>query len=81
MAAHDWLDGFCGFVGVVEGDGANVVVENVSLNDAVEESATDKTEFAIDGRCGAADVVPALTGVVGKRSVGVLEVCDGNCEY
>lgn len=78
VAAHDGLDGFGGEVGVVEGDGADVVVEHVSLDDAVEEVATDEAEFAVDGGGGAADVVPGAGLVVGEGGVGVLEVGDGD---
>ena len=78
MLAHDGLDGLGGLVGVVEGDGGDVVVENVGLDDAVEEVAADETEFTVDGGGGAADVVPGRGLVVGERRVGVLEVGDGN---
>jgi hypothetical protein len=51
VLAHDWLDGFAGLIGIVEGDGGNVVVEYMGFDDAVEEVASDEAEFAID-RCG-----------------------------
>lgn len=35
MPAHNGLDGLGGLVGVVEGDSAHVVVEDVGLDDAV----------------------------------------------
>lgn len=60
MLAHDRLDGFGGLVGMVEGDGADVVVENVGLNNAVEEGAADETKFAVNGCSGTTNVVPAL---------------------
>lgn len=78
MAAHNRLDRLGRQVGVVEGDGADVVVEDVSLDDAVEEVATDEAEFAVDGGGGAADVVPGRRLVVGEGGVGVLEVGDGD---
>lgn len=78
MAAHDWLDGLGGLVGMVEGDGADVVVEDVSFNDTMEELATDETELTVDGCSGTTNVVPALTRIVRKRWVGVLEVSNGN---
>lgn len=78
MLTHDWLDGFTGLVGMVEGDGADVVVKNVSLDDTVEKGTADETEFAVDGCGGTTDIVPALTRVVGKSWIGVLEVGDGN---
>lgn len=78
VLAHDLLDGLGGLVGVVEGDGADVVVQDVGLDDAVEEGAADEAELAVDGGGGAADVVPALGAIVGKRGVGVLEEGDGD---
>lgn len=78
MATHDWLDGLSSFIGVVEGDSANVVVENVSFDDTVEESMANETELAVNGCRGATNVVPASSGVVGKCWVGVLEIGDGN---
>lgn len=80
MAAHDGLDGLGCFVGVVEGDGGDVVVEDVGLDDAVEDVAADEAEFAVDGGGGAAGEVPGFTGVVGEGGVGVLEVGNGDCE-
>lgn len=78
MAAHDRLDGLGGQVGVVEGDGADVVVQDVRLDDAVEDVAADEAEVAVDGGGGAADVVPGRRFVVGEGGVGVLEV--GDCD-
>ena len=78
MAAHDGLDGLRGLVGVVEGDRADVVVQHVRLDDAVQERAAHEPELAVDGGRGAAHVVPASGRVVGERGVGVLEVGDGN---
>lgn len=78
MAAHDGLNGLGGLVGVVEGDGADVVVKDVGLDDAVEEVAADEAELAVDGGSAATDVVPLLSGVVGERGVGVLEEGDGD---
>ena len=58
MLAHDRFDSFGRFIGVVEGDDGDVVVENVGLDDAVEELAADEAEFAVDGCCCAAGEVP-----------------------
>ena len=79
MAAHDGLDGLGGFVGVVEGDGGDVVVQDVGFDDAVKELAADEAKLAIDGGGGAACKIPNVSGVMGKRGVGVLEV--GNSHY
>jgi hypothetical protein len=79
VAAHDLLDGVGGLVGVVEGNGADVVVQDVRLDDAVQERAADEAELAVDSRGGAAGVGPGLSVVVGERGVGVLEEGDGDC--
>jgi hypothetical protein len=78
MLAHDGLDGLGGLVGMVERNGADVVVQNVGLDDAVEELAADKAEFAVDGGGGAAGVGPGSWGVVREGGVGVLQ--EGNCD-
>lgn len=78
VAAHDRLDGLGSLVGVVEGDGADVVVEDVGLDNAVEKLAANEAELTVN-RCGrTSDVVPGSTGVVRKGGVGVLEVGDSN---
>ena len=50
MLAHDGFDCFGGFVGIVEGNSANVVVKNVGFDDTVEQVTTDEAKFTID-RC------------------------------
>lgn len=79
MAAHDRLDGLGGLVSVVEWDAADVVVQNVSFDDAVEEPAADEAELTVDGRSSTLDKGPLLPSVMGKGWVGVLEESDGNC--
>lgn len=79
VAAHDGLDSLGRFVGVVEGNAADIVVQNVSLDDAVEEPAADEAEFAVDGRSSTLDEGPLLASVVGKSRVSVLKESDGNC--
>ena len=79
MTTHDGLDGLGGLVGVVEWDGADVMVEDVGFDDTMEEAAADESEFAIDGCGGATREVPCRTAVVRKRGIGVLEVGDGHC--
>lgn len=75
MGAHDGLDGGGGLIGVIEGNGGDVVVQDVGFDDAVEEGAADEAEFAVDGGGGAAGEGPGLRAVVRERRVGVLEVC------
>lgn len=77
MAAHDGLDGVAGFVGVVERDRADVVVQDVGLDDAVEDVAADEAKVPVNrGRC-AARKVPYFRLVVREAGICVLEV--GNC--
>lgn len=79
VLAHDGLDGLGGLVGVVEGDGGDVVVEDVGLDDAVEDLAANEAELAVNGSGGTTSEVPGLAGVVREGRVGVLEVGDGDC--
>ena len=58
VLTHDRLDRLGRLVGVVEGDGRDVMVQDVRLNDAVEEMAPDEAEFAVDGRRGSSKEVP-----------------------
>lgn len=80
VATHNGLDGLGSLVGVVEGDGADVVVQDVGLDDAVQQVTADEAELAVDGCGGALDKAPLLAGVVGQRRVGVLEEGDGDWE-
>jgi hypothetical protein len=79
VLAHDRLDGLGGLIGMVEGDGGDVVVEDVGLDDAVEDLTTNEAELAVNGSGGATGEVPGLAGVVREGRVGVLEVGDGDC--
>ena len=63
---------------MVEGDGGDVVVEDVSLDDAVEQLSADESEFTVDCRCCASSEVPGLASVMRKRGIGMLEVGDGH---
>lgn len=78
MLAHDGTDGVRGLVGVVKGNGGDVVVEDVSLDDAVEEVTADEATLAINGGSGAANKVPFLGVVVRESRVGVLEEGNGD---
>jgi hypothetical protein len=78
VLAHDGLDGLRSLISIVKGNGADVVVEDMGLDDAVEEVTADESELAIDSGRGATDKVPLLSGVVRERGVGVLEEGDGN---
>ena len=79
VLAHDGANGLASLVRVVEGNGADVMVEDVCLDNAVEEVAANPAHVAIDGRSGAANEVPLLSLVVGQGRIGVLQESDGNC--
>ena len=72
MTTHDGFNGLGCLICVVEGDCADVVVKDMGLNDAVEESATNEAEFSIDCCSGSANIVPAFGCVMRERGVGVL---------
>lgn len=76
MAAHDRLDGFGGFVSMVEWNGRDVVVQDVGFDDSVEQRAADEPELAVDGGCSSASETPRLGSVMSDRGIGVLQVCD-----
>ena len=78
VGAHDGPDGVRGLVGVVKGDGGDVVVQHVRLDDAVEELAADEAELAVNGGGGPTRKVPRLGLVVRERGIRVLEVGDGD---
>ena len=78
VIAHNALDGVGGLVSVVEGNVADIVVQNVGLNDAVENVTADKAEVTVDGGGGTTGKVPHFRLVVGESRVGVLEESDGD---
>jgi hypothetical protein len=76
--SHDLLDGLAGLISVVEGDGADIVVKNVGLDDAVEDVATDEAEVTVNCSSCSTSEIPGLRLVVGEGGVGVLKESDGN---
>ena len=78
MLTHDRLDGIASLVGVVEGNGANIVVQDMGFDDTMEELTSDESELSIDGGCGATSVGPGSRGIMRKRGIGVLQEGDGN---
>lgn len=78
MFSHDRLDGFGRFIGVIEWDGGDVMMEDMSLDDAVEEVSSDESKFPIDGRCCSSCEVPGFRLVVRQGWIGVLEIGDGH---
>jgi hypothetical protein len=78
VTSHNWLNSLSGLIRVIERNRADVVVEHVSLDNAMEKLATDKSEFAINCRSGATNIVPRCASVMGKGWICVLEVGDRN---
>lgn len=78
VLSHDLFDCLSSLVGVVERDCADVVVEHVSLDNAVKKLTTNEAKLAIDCCSCATNEVPALAAVVWKSGVGVLEICNGD---
>ena len=64
---------------MVERNGADVVVQDVCFNDAVEQLAANEAEFAINRCCGSTGVGPGFGVVMWQSRIGVLKVSDGNC--
>jgi hypothetical protein len=78
VASHNRLDRLGRLVCVVEWNCADIVVEDVGLDDTVQELAANESEFAIDRGCCTTGIVPAGRGVVRKAGISVLEEGDGN---
>ena len=78
VLAHDGANGVGSFVGIVKGNGAYVVVQDVSLDDAVQEVTADEAHLAVNGGSGATNKVPLVGRVVRQGRVGVLEEGDGD---
>ena len=78
MPAHDGFDGLGRFIGIVERNGGDVVMEDVGFNDPVEEMTANETELAIDCCCRSSGKVPSRRLVVRERWIGVLEKGNGH---
>lgn len=78
MLPHDWLDCLSGFVGMVEWNSADIMVQDVGFNDAVEQVSTNKAEFTINCRRGAASEGPSVGRIVWQGRISVLEVGNRN---
>lgn len=80
VLAHDLLDSLGGLIGMVEWDGADVVMSDVSLDDSMQQSTADESKFTVDCGCGTTGEVPGLVVVVRKSGVSVLQVSDSHCD-
>jgi len=61
-------------LGVIVGDGGDMVMQDVSFDDVVEEVLADGSEVAVDSAGGAAGESPCCGVVVRERGVRVVEV-------
>lgn len=73
VAAHDGFYSLGSLISVVERNGADEVMQDVSLDDAVEKVRANGPEVAINGRGGATGESPGLGGVMRERGVSVLK--------
>ena len=78
VLAHNRLNSLGSLISVIKGNGADIMVQDVGLDNTVEEVAADESKLAVDGGGGAAHEVPLVGGIVGKRRIGVLQEGDGN---
>jgi hypothetical protein len=79
VLTHDGLDCLRRFIGVIKGDSADEVMENMGLHDAMQQSSSDEAKFSINGRRSPSSISPCGGRVMGKGGVSVLEEGDGNC--
>lgn len=75
------LDGLGSFLGVVERNAAEEVVDNMVVNDFMEEVTTNEAGGAVNCSQCSLGVGPGFRSVVSNLGVGVLKVCDGNCRF
>ena len=80
MLPHDALDSIGCLIGVVKGNRADVVMEDVGLDDSVEELSSNETEFAINGSGCATSVCPGVGSIMRQRGIGVLHEGNGDWE-
>ena len=77
MYSHHIFDSARRFFCVVERDSRCVVMEDVILDRAMEDIASDKPKVSIYGRSAAAEERPRFTRIVWQSRVGVLQEGDG----
>jgi hypothetical protein len=75
---HNLLDGLSSLIGVIERNGADVVVQDVCFSDTMHQLTTNETHFAVDGGRSTTHEVPLVGRVVRELGVGVLEEGDSN---
>ena len=78
VIAHDRFDGRGGFLAVVEGNGGDVVMQDVRIGDAVHDGVREEGDVTVNGRGGTPGKGPRFRSVVREGGIGVLEVGDGH---
>lgn len=78
MLAHDGTNGIRCFVSVVEWDRANIMMQDVCLNNAMQQVSANEAHLSVNGRCRAADIVPFFVGVVRQGRISMLKESNGN---
>lgn len=66
------------FLGVVERNLREQVVNDVVINDLVEEMASNETKSSVNSAQGTLDEGPGILIVMRNIRVSVVQVCDGN---
>lgn len=78
VSSHHGFDSLGGLVGIVEWDGADEMMQDVSFNDAVEEMTPNESKLTVDGCGGTTGKIPDFRIIVGQRWVCMLQECDSN---
>ena len=80
VLAHNGLDSFSGFIGMIERNRGYVVMEDMGLDYTVEKRSTYKSKFTVYCRCGSSSESPGFIVVMRDGWIGVLKVGNGNCK-
>ena len=78
MSAHYHFDGFRGFLGVIKWDDRDVMVEDVSFDDAMEQRTTYESEITVNGCCSSCSKSPGTGSIMCNGRVRVLQIRDCN---
>jgi len=60
MMTHYLFNRFRGFLGMIERDNRDVVVDNMCLNNPMKQRPSDKPKITIDGCCSSCSEVPSF---------------------
>lgn len=80
VLAHNGLNSFSGFIGMVERNRGYVVMEDMSLDYTVEKRSTYKSKFTVYCRCGSSSESPGFVTIMRDGWIGVLKVGNSNCK-